>query len=70
MARDSFGQSSLSDSLHDRRLDKRFVNVVPSLLAGLRVDPAMLLREHELPTPSRFALGYLRDNASGTLTRP
>jgi hypothetical protein len=50
VACDSFGQSGLSDSLHNRLLDKRFVNMVPSLFAGFSVYPAMLLRECDTRT--------------------
>ena len=59
VASDSPGQSGLSRSLIDRLLDERFVDVVSSLLAGLRVRPAMLLREHELPTPLPVGVGIL-----------
>jgi hypothetical protein len=68
VARDSFGQSSLSDSLQDRLLDKRLVNVVPSLLAGFRVHPAMFLWEYELPTP--FAVGVRGAFICACLGRP
>jgi hypothetical protein len=57
VAGDPFGESNLSDSLRDGLLDKRFMNVVSSLLSGFRVHPAMFLREYELPAP--LAIGVL-----------
>jgi len=59
VARDSFGQSGLSDSLQDRLLNKRFVNVVPALLAGLGVSPTAFLWEYELPAPLAIGVRIL-----------
>ena len=51
VAGNPFGQPSPAHRLRDGLLDERFVNVVASLLAGLGVRLAMLLRKHELPAP-------------------
>ncbi len=55
VANHPFGQSRLADSLRHRLLDQGFVNVVPSLFARLRIDPAILLRKYELPNAAEVA---------------
>ena len=39
---------------------RRFVNVEASLLAGLGVRPALLLRKHELPAPLAVRVRILK----------
>jgi hypothetical protein len=47
----------LSDGLFDRFVHEGLVDVVPSLLAGTWVHPAILLWERELPTPLAVGVG-------------
>lgn len=59
VARDSFRQPGLSNSLLDSLLDERLVNVMSSLVAGFRIAPAIHLRKHLLPNPFTVGIGVL-----------
>lgn len=59
MASGSFGQAGLLHRAVDRLLDDGFVNVMPSLIARLRVPPAVFLWEYPLPTPFLRRVGIL-----------
>ena len=52
---DSFRRPRLSSSLLKRLWGERLVTMRPSVIVGLRLGPAMVLRRHELPNP--FAVG-------------
>jgi len=59
VARDPLRQTGLASGLRDGLLDERFVDVVPALLAGPRVHPAMLLWKHGLPAPLAICIWIL-----------
>lgn len=52
VTRDAFCQSSLSGGLLDGLLHQRFVHMVPSLLACLRIHPPVLLGETRTAKPT------------------
>jgi len=57
MASGPFVKSGLFRRLGDRLLDDRFVDMVPSFLAGLVVPPPILLRKDPLPAPVDRGVG-------------
>lgn len=56
MARRPFDQTCLPNRLLAGLLEDGFVHVMPSLLSGSRIPPAVLLRKHPLPAPFRRCL--------------
>jgi len=63
------GQAGLDHGISDCSLDEGMIDVVPSLLAGLRVPPAMFLGEDLLPAPFSGRPGVLPAQRIGQLNQ-
>jgi hypothetical protein len=59
VAGDPFGESCLSDGSRHGPLNQRFIDVMTTLSASLRLAPTTFLREHELPTPPAIVVRIL-----------
>lgn len=52
-----FGESGRSDGGRRCSLNQRFIDVMTTLFASLRIAPTTFLREHEMPTPLAVRVG-------------